>query len=121
MDKTHILNAGHQKVFLDGISDLYEKHGETIDKAIEATEKKIRTVTFSVVIDKSNRSPSFDTKVRMVVKDPLKDHRKSVSEDPDQMPINYENPDDIDEEPPVKVATPSAPKKSAKKASKKAK
>jgi hypothetical protein len=86
-DKTHILHPANRKAFIDGILDLYDTHGETIDKSVEKNDRKTRSVIFSVVINKSGELPEFEPKMRMVTVDPLKDKRRTQAEDPDAIPM----------------------------------
>lgn len=86
-DKTHILHPANRKAFMDAILDLYDTHGETIDKAVEKNDRKKRAVIFSVEVDKSGERPEFAPKMRMVTVDPLKDSRRVQAEDPDAIPM----------------------------------
>lgn len=130
MDKTHLLLPEHEEAFINNIRSLYRQHGNTINESVDRNDKKARSVMFSVLIDKNNGAPAFDTKIKMVTVDPLRDRRRSVSDDPNQGKIGG---DAMDKEIKAEsekalsrkhapVATPSAPKtKSASKKPKKAK
>jgi hypothetical protein len=86
-DKTHVLHPSNEKEFIDSILDLYRKHGQTIEDSIEKNLKKTRAVLFTSTIDKKNGRPVFETSIRMVTVDPLKDRRRSAAEDPDSVPM----------------------------------
>ena len=89
-NKTHILHPANKETILKDITDMLEKHGETIDKAVEGSPKLKRTVRFSVEIDKSQGRPVVSTTISMVTVDPLKDRRQTQAEDPDQMAIQFD-------------------------------
>jgi hypothetical protein len=95
-DKTHILHPANRKAFIDSILDLYDTHGETIDKSVEKNDRKQRSVIFSVVINKSGALPEFSPKMRMVTVDPLKDQRRVQAEDPDAVPMPGSFTDEVE-------------------------
>jgi hypothetical protein len=109
-DKTHILHPANKATIINDITDLLEKHGETIDKAVERSTKQKRTLRISVEIDKSQGRPVISTMFSMVTVDPLKDRRQTQAEDPDQLSIPFDKMEAVT---PLEVINPK--KKTAKK------
>lgn len=112
-NKTHLLHPANKETILNDIADLLEKHGETIDKAVEGSPKLKRTVRFSVEIDKSQGRPVVSTTISMVTVDPLKDRRQTQAEDPDQFSIPFDQQEAVK---PLEVINikPKAKKKAKK-------
>ena len=105
-DKTHILHPIHEKAFIDSFLDLYRTNGDHFDKAVGKSSKQKRVVKLIIQIDKSGGMPVFDSTISMVMAEPLKDHRRTTADDPDQFPLPLAQKDPV----PVKRAKKKASK-----------
>ena len=89
-NKTHILHPANKKRLMDELESQFDQYGDQIDRAVATSSKQSRTLTFSIRIDKSGPLPVFEPTIKMVTVDPLRDTRRIVAEDPDQIPLQLE-------------------------------